>query len=376
MTESVKAAPAPAPQAPQAPEAPEQEVVFENGIDLARLHEMLQAARERRSGKDVDDRISTLNLVAMYFSAPGYEKARAALEVAGTVHPARLVALIAEPKSPGNNVRGQVSVLRSGGSVALERIVLTATGAAVRHLQSAMLSLLVPELPVVFVWGGRPEGQLFEQALEKADRVIVDSGTRPLSAFLTLAHRIGYGAPVGDLAWARIFPWQSIAAEVLDQPNLREHRGRIQRARIIAAGDPGAEAALLAGWFASRVPRAKVELLEGPEPSAEEAAPSVEPSSGARNAVHAPPLAPGQIAAFEFDAPPTVFRFRRERGILVGEVRGDDDGEVVHRVRLPAETPGRLIGLELGLLSGQDELYAAAVLAAARLLAERRKENQ
>jgi hypothetical protein len=66
-----------------------------------------------------------------------------------------------------------------------------------------------------------------------------------------------------------------------------------------------------------------------------------------------------------------TFTLRRERSILTAEVRGDDDGEVVNRVRLPPETPGRLLSLELKLLSGRDELYAEAAQAAARLVAER-----
>ena len=49
-------------------------------------------------------------------------------------------------------------------------------------------------------------------------------------------------------------------------------------------------------------------------------------------------------------------------------MKGDDDGYVAHRVRLPPETPGRLLGLELKLLAGVDELYAQAVQAAVKLL--------
>jgi len=40
----------------------------------------------------------------------------------------------------------------------------------------------------------------------------------------------------------------------------------------------------------------------------------------------------------------------------------------VNRLRLPPEAPGRLLALELKLLAGQDELYAAAVQAAVKLL--------
>jgi hypothetical protein len=84
----------------------------------------------------------------------------------------------------------------------------------------------------------------------------------------------------------------------------------------------------------------------------------------------AAPIALGHVCQLEFVAPPARFSFRRDKDILLAEVTGDDDGHVVHRARLPAETPGRLLGFELNLLSGQDELYSAAAQAAARLLAE------
>ena len=76
----------------------------------------------------------------------------------------------------------------------------------------------------------------------------------------------------------------------------------------------------------------------------------------------------GQVSLLEDVAPPATFTFRREKGILVAEVKGDDDGYCVHRVRLPHDTPGRLLSLELKLLAGVDELYAASVQAAAKLL--------
>ena len=345
----------------------EAEVTFDLGIDLDKIREMLQQARERRAGRDLDERVCTMNLVAVYFSPRGYELGRPALEVAGTRNPSRMLVLIADRKGTSDRVRGQVSVVRSGTSVALERIVLQASGAAVRHLESAMLGLLVPELPVVFVWGGRPEGVLFDHVIENADRVIIDSGTRPLEALVEIARRVAAGAPIGDLAWARLFPWQSTAADMLDLPNLREHRGRISKVTVTAAGKPGAEAALLAGWFSSRVKKAKVELAAGPEPTADQAVPN---ESTAIPSVHAPPLRSGHVTSITFEASPAVFSIRRERNILVAEVRGDDDGEVVLRVRLPAETPGRLLGLELKLLSGHDELYGDALQAAAGLCAE------
>jgi glucose-6-phosphate dehydrogenase assembly protein OpcA len=344
-------------------------VRFDAGVDLARIRALLSEVKERGGG--AGETVSTLNLVAIYFSSAAYDRAQAALEAAGRLHPCRLVVLIAEPSAPGESVTARVSVVRSGGAVCLERIVLTAEGVGVRHLESALVGLLLPELPVAVVWGGRAEGSLLGHAVEAADRVIIDSGTRPPEALAKVAEMLARGAPIGDLAWARIFPWMGLAAEVLDVPNLREHRGRLKSARVVCAGSVGAEGALLAGWFASRVHNARVELVAGSDAEADSYAPGEGDGTAVTGWPGAAPLGKGHIAAFEFTAPPVTFALRREKAILTAEVLGDDDGEVIHRVRLPPEAAGRLLAVELKLLSGQDELYAAAVQRAAALLAKR-----
>ncbi|GAC1596077.1 MAG: glucose-6-phosphate dehydrogenase assembly protein OpcA [Myxococcales bacterium] len=320
---------------------------FDQGIDLAKIRALLAEVRER-GGLPVEG-VHTLNLVGIHFSQGAYERNQPAMEAASALHPARLIALIAEPRAAADAVVARVSTVRPPGSpLALERIVLTATGKGVRHLESALTGLLVPEVPLVAVWGGRPEGDLLRHAADAADRLIIDSGTRPLSALEDVARLLRGGAPVGDLAWARISPWQALAAEVLDLPSLREHRGRLQSARVTTLGAPGAEAALLAGWFAARVPKAAVELVSGPSGD--------------------PPSA-GDVQELRFEAPPAVFTLRRDKGILVAEVHGDDDGAVLHRVRLPPAQPGRLLAMELKLLEGRDEIYAASVEKAARFAA-------
>ncbi len=349
----------------QAPHPRDELVIrFESGIDLNRIQQLLQQARER-SGFSQES-VCTLNLVGIYYSTASYERAQAALESAGTQHPCRLLVLIAEEKTPTDAVSARISVVRQGGTISLERIVLTATGEAVRHLESAMLGLLLPELPLVVVWGGRAEGDLLNRAVESADRVIIDSSTRPANALIDVAQFLAAGAPLGDLAWARIFTWQALAAEVLDLPNLREHRGNIVRAKVTCAGQVGAEGVLLAGWMAARIKKIEVELVAASEPEAP--SPSPGGGDGQTGGASAAALAEGQITHFEFESPPATFSLRREKSILVAEVRGDDDGEVVHRVRLPLETPGRLLGLELKLLAGIDDLYASSVQAGIKLL--------
>jgi glucose-6-phosphate dehydrogenase assembly protein OpcA len=336
-------------------------VRFDQGFDLVRINQLLQHARER--GGPAQESVCTLNLVAIFFTASQYERARDALEAAGTVHPCRLLVLVADAQAQSDSLTARVSAVRSGGAISLERVVLSATGKSVRHLESAMMGLLLPELPLVVVWGGRPEGDLLRRAVESADRIITDSGARPPTYLAEQAELIARGAPIGDLAWARIFPWQSLAAECLDLPNLREHRGNIKRARVVCAGALGAEGLLLAGWMVSRIPRlqASVECQGDADDFDKETTVNTAISRAA-------PLGLGHVSVFEFEAPPATFTLRREKALLIAEVKGDDDGAVVHRIRLPPDTPGRLLGLELKLLSGVDELYASSVQAAVKLL--------
>ena len=332
---------------------------FEDGFDLGRVERLLQQARER--GGPAPETLCTLNLVAIYFNADQYERAQEALEMAGTLHPCRLLVVIADAITPEESLSARVSVVRSAGAVTVERIVLAATGRAVRHLESAMTGLLRAELPRVVVWGGRPHGDLMKRAVEAADRIITDSGARPPNYLAETAKLLAKGAPIGDLAWARIFPWQSLAADTLDLPNLREHRGSIRRARVVCAGAVGAEGLLLLGWMQSRIKRLQVQIEA--EGEAEE-----EGGAAAGPIPRCAPLGLGQVKSLEFEAPPATFTLRREKGLLIANVKGDDDGYTANRVRLPPETPGRLLALELKILSGVDELYAQSAQAAAKLL--------
>jgi len=325
------------------------------------IPELLQDARER--GGRAPETVSTLNLIAIYFNEQQYERARSALEMAGTIHPSRLIVVIGDALIEQESLTVRASVVRSGGAITLERLVLSATGRAVRHLESAMTNLLRPDLPRVVVFGGRPHGDLMKRAVELADRIVIDSGARPPGYLAETASLLAKGAPIGDLAWARIFPWQSVAAEVLDLPNLREHRGNIKRARVVCAGAIGAEGLLLAGWMSSRIKRLEVSVEVHGD------ADDFDNETTVTTAIpRAAPIGLGHVSLFEFQAPPATFTFRRDKALLIAEVKGDDDGYVAHRVRLPPETPGRLLGLELKLLAGVDELYAQAVQAAVKLL--------
>lgn len=331
----------------------ELEAHFERGIDLAQVRAMLARAHEEAGAPA--GAVTALNLVSVHFSAEGSARMMEAASAAAAAHPARIVALVAKPGEVRSSASARVSLVRPRGSqLWFERIVLTARGRAVADLESAMTGLLVPDAPLVVAWGGRPEGDLLRHAAETADRLIIDSGTRPASALAGVARLIEAGAPLGDLAWARIHPWQALAAEVLDLPPLRRYRGALSAARVTAAREPTAEAALLAGWFKSRVPRAQVALATGGA------------TGGSAAATDCPD---GGVAELRFEAAGAIFSLRREGNNLSASLGAGEGTELLHRVRLPPEAAGQLLSAELSLLSGQDEVYAAAGAEAARLVA-------
>src|SRR5437879_8031344 len=181
-----------------------------------------------------------------------------------------------------------------------------------------MLGLLVPELPMVVVWGGRPMGDLLQRAVESADRIIIDSGARPPTYLAETAKLLARGAPIGDLAWARVFPWQGLAAEVLDLPNLREHRGNIKRARVVCAGAIGAEGLLLLGWMQSRIKRLEIKVeVQGD-------ADDFDNETTVTTAIpRAAPIGLGHVSLFEYEAAPATFTFPRDKALLIPGGYGD-----------------------------------------------------
>jgi len=211
---------------------------FDEGMDLGKIRALLQQAKER--GGSAGETISAFQPGGDLLQRGCLRARQAALEAAGRLHPSRQVVLIAEPRAEATRSPLAFPWSGGGGAVSLERIVLTAQGGGVRHLQSALLGLLVPDLPVVVVWEA-PEGALLRRAVEAADRVIIDSGTRPSEALADVAAMVARGAHRRSRLGPHL-PLDVARRRGAGRPNLREHRGNLRSARVICAAASGPKA--------------------------------------------------------------------------------------------------------------------------------------
>lgn len=210
------------------------------------------------------------NLV-VYAGTPAVadEVGAAIAEIAAT-HLVRSIVLVSDATAPGSTLQAWLSAhcqmpMSNGLRVCCEQIRLMAQGEAVEHLPSAVLPLLVPDLPVIVWWMGDPPfgSSLFEQLIEAADRLLVDTNSfeEPTFSLTRLAslvrHRSGHLA-VSDLNWARLVVWQDQLAQAFDSAETLPYLDRTDRLAIAYLRRSGEhvipeEALLLAGWFLNRL---------------------------------------------------------------------------------------------------------------------------
>ena len=293
--------------------------------DLAGVDRELARLRGGSHGTNV--RATTLNLVAFAGSDDHVNRISDAITTIGSSRPLR--ALVAMP-TPGP-VRATVSCsswLGAGGQEVCSELVLIEAGAAA--LPSAVLGLLIPDLPVFLLWQGEigERRQLLQQLAGQATRLLLDSDECGLEATASVSRLT---PALTDLAWTRLIPWREALAGFADS---RDGLRALRRATAVAARGPANEAALMAGWLRSRL-----ELHLGLDRSGRG-------QSMERVAV--------QSSGGEF----LVERVGRGS---VGRSVGPDGIE--HPVMLPHRDWAALVGAELDRM-GSDRVYEASLAAA------------
>ena len=234
-------------------------------------------------------RASVLNLIVTVVDSMAADRVVRTLMGLGVRHPSRAIVLVPEQRAADHPLDARISTHchdapGGGDRVCYEEVVLTVRGEAADHLSGIVAPLLIHDLPTHVWWPGDPPftDPVFDQLVELADRIIVDSsdftdllsGLRRLS---TLRRRSG----VGDLSWQRLAWWQELTAQFFDAPRFRRYLPNLSGLRIryavsasaaprqdekddIAPGvaAPMAQTLLYAGWIATRLGWKRYRTLE------------------------------------------------------------------------------------------------------------------
>jgi len=304
------------------------------------------SSRKRGGGERggrAPESVCTLNLIAIFFNAGQYGARGRRWRWPARSTPAGWWWWSADPLIEQESLTASASVSPIGRSLTIERLVLSRHRAGDRHLESAMMGLCVPTCRASSSGAGAPMAPDAPRGgIGGPDHLRLGSEAGRLPGGDREAAREAR-APSATCLGAHL-PWQALAADTLDLPNLREHRA-ISAGAVICAGAVGAEGLLLLGWMQSPDQAPPGGDPGGGEPEPEE--------DTALNAAAPPGRADGsrQVKALEFEAPTRQVSLRREKGILVGNVKGERRRHCANRRAAPAghARPAPRAGAQLAL---------------------------
>jgi glucose-6-phosphate dehydrogenase assembly protein OpcA len=246
-------------------------------------------------------------------------EAMEAARMASREHPARVLGVILGDARGHGVVNAQVGIGQTWtGETALIRL----NGEVVRHPESVVLPLLLPDSPVAIWWPKDPPQDPAADPLGAlAQRRITDAAatTRGKTrAIHTLCATYTKGNT--DLAWTRLTPWRALLAAALDQQPLKVRRASVTAERI----SPSAE--LLRAWLNDRL-RVPVDRSSSSGPGITEVV--LETKEGPIR-ISRPD---GRLATFSSpDRPdrPVALRRRELPDLLAEELRRLDEDDIYH----------------------------------------------
>jgi glucose-6-phosphate dehydrogenase assembly protein OpcA len=175
------------------------------------------------------------NLIVYCDRADLAEKVSAQVPEVVTVHPARVLLLIAEPGPQEGDLQAAVCVRGHvqdpGRWVVSEQVTLHATGQGVDHLPYAVRSLLIGDLPTNLWWASAQPpplaGPLLYDLAEPAQQILYDSigwleparGIAATAAWIAGVERGPGQGPwrvVSDLNWRRLKYWRRLLVQAFD----------------------------------------------------------------------------------------------------------------------------------------------------------------
>lgn len=207
-------------------------------------------------------RLRVGNLVAIARRAGDVGRFEQVMQVLPERHPCRGLLALAEPGREQLETSISAHCWRSPGErrhVCSEEVTLRGGSSHEAEMASAVLALLVPEVPVDVWHIGEftPDSYLVHEVLDEADRLFFDSREQPdirAAARTALELSEAHDIALVDLAWCRLETWRALTAQLFDGDDGARELDQIRTIEIRGGdGAPSAEAMLLTGWLVSRL---------------------------------------------------------------------------------------------------------------------------
>lgn len=306
-------------------------------------------------------------------------------------HPARAILMIADRVASESSLSAEVTsrcTLPSGLSkqVCCEQVTVRGSGEQANEMPSAVVPLLVSDLPTYLWWRAVPQltDKFFKRLGDVSDRVIIDSADfadqhKELQNLAALLRDNPKWTAFSDLNWARLTVIRALLAGFYDVAEYRSLLNNLDRATIEyapMAEDGGvipARALLLGGWMSSRLgwkPRAGGVRRAGAAVAFDLDADDLKISLEFVPTEHKE-VEPGHVAGVTLSAtgtPPASFSIKRspDGSRIITEVTLD--GKQYQRV-LSYERWDEvsLIGRELEIL-GHDRVFEQAAVSAGEMV--------
>lgn len=166
-----------------------------------------------------------------------------ALKIARAVsreHPSRILGIIRRSARGTANLDAELTIGGSG-----EVVLLRMSGELIKHAESVVMPLLLPDSPVVVWWPRKaPEDPAADPLGKLAIRRITDAAALDRGRQQAMLQQCrSYAAGNTDLSWTRLTPWRALLAAALDQYPARIRRGIVEAERANPSAD------LLVAWL-------------------------------------------------------------------------------------------------------------------------------
>ncbi len=197
----------------------------------------------KRAGSSAMGMVMTLVVVV---DEDDVEDAMEAARAASQEHPARVLGVILGDARGKGAIHAQVGI---GSGWSGEHVLIWLKGEAVKHAESVVLPLLLPDSPVACWWPADAPGDPVNDPLGAlAQRRITDAAAARRAKSRALHQQCStYATGNTDLAWTRLTPWRALLAAALDQHPQKVRSASVTAERVSPSAD------LLVAWLADRL---------------------------------------------------------------------------------------------------------------------------